>query len=93
MTKTEYSEAMYAAKQLLHKTEQQLMKEYAEAQNPYKIGDLFRDRLGTIKIEKIKFTGDRVYPSCIYYGTMHTKAGQPHKSGTTRNAYQTNEVK
>ena len=93
MTKGEYSLAMYAAKQLLHETEQRLMKEYAEANNNLSIGDFFTDRIGTIKIEKISLYAEREYPSVVYYGTAYTKKKQPYKSGEKRSAFQINEVK
>jgi hypothetical protein len=38
-----------------HELKQQgLMKQFCDAHNPYKVGDMFTDHIGTILIEKIK---------------------------------------
>ena len=33
-----------------------LMRRFCDANNPYKVGDIFTDHIGSIKIEKIKYS-------------------------------------
>ena len=84
--------------QLLADYEQQkkqLIKAYCVANNPYKVGDVFTDRIGSIKIQVIKYSAGGIVggPCCVYFGTELKKDGTPKKSGAVRCAYQTNEVK
>jgi hypothetical protein len=68
-----------------------LIKEYCLANNPYKVGDVFTDHLGSILIEYIKFS---IYDKCCAYnGVELTKKGEPNKRGTRRNAWQKNDIK
>lgn len=71
-----------------------LAVEYATANSPYKIGDVFTDHIGKIKIEKIQTTISMHsnLPCCIYYGTELKKDGTPKKSGHKRNAWQSNDI-
>jgi hypothetical protein len=67
-----------------------LIKEYCLANNPYKVGDVFTDHLGSILIDNIKVY---IYDKCcIYYGVELTKKGEQNKRGTTRSALQTNDI-
>jgi hypothetical protein len=80
--------------QLLADYEQQkkeLIKAYCIANNPYKVGDVFTDRIGSIKIESITFSIRSM--CCVYFGPELKKDGTPKKSGAVRCAYQINEVK
>ena len=84
--------------QLLEDYEQQkkeLIKSYCIANNPYKVGDVFTDHFGSIKIEEIKYTAGTIIrgPGCVYFGPELKKNGTPKLSGARRKAYQTNEVK
>ena len=79
--------------QLLADYEQQkkeLIKAYCIANNPYKVGDVFTDRIGSIKIEKINYS---IRMCCVYFGPELKKNGTPKLSGAKRFAYQSNEVK
>jgi hypothetical protein len=80
--------------QLLADYEQQkkeLIKAYCIANNPYKVGDVFTDAYGSIKIEQVTYS---VIRRCIVYtGAELKKDGTPKKSGARRNAFQCNEVK
>jgi hypothetical protein len=69
----------------------QLIKSYCIANNPYKVGDVFTDAYGSIKIEKITYS--ILSMCCVYYGHELKKDGTPKKSGAVRSAYQDNEVK
>jgi hypothetical protein len=80
--------------QLLADYEQQkkeLIKAYCIANNPYKVGDVFTDRIGSIKIEKITYS--ILSMCCVYFGPELRKDGTPKKNGAVRCAYQDNEVK
>jgi hypothetical protein len=80
--------------QLLADYEQQkkeLIKSYCIANNPYKVGDVFTDHFGSIKIEKITYSVDR--RCCVYFGPELKKDGCIKKIWAVRCAYQTNEVK
>jgi hypothetical protein len=76
-------------------SKKQLIKRYCIANNPYKVGDVFTDRIGSIKIQVIKYSvGDFISgPKCVYFGPELKKDGTPKKSGAVRCAYQKNEVK
>ncbi len=80
--------------QLLSDYEQrkkELIKSYCIANNPYKVGDVFTDRIGSIKIEKITYS---LTSRCmVYFGHELKKDGTPKKNGAVRCAYQFNEVK
>ena len=80
--------------QLLADYEQQkkeLIKAYCIANNPYKVGDVFTDRIGSIKIQVIKYSIRSM--CCVYYGIPLKKDLTPKLSSPHRSAYQFNEVK
>lgn len=93
----EYQNRLSELEKRYQQDQRKLIAEYAFANNPYKVGDLFTDHVGTIRIEKIQATvpylsADKA-PSCVYTG-MEVKAdGTPMKKGKVRGAYQTNEKK
>ena len=68
-----------------------LIKSYCIANNPYKIGDVFTDHFGSIKIEEIRYSINS--RCCVYYGIELKKDGTPKKSGAKSTAWQSNEVK
>lgn len=74
-----------------------LAKEFAFANNPYKIGDIITDHNNTIKIDTIKWAMGRYWetelPYCVYYGVALKKNGTPNKKGTIEAIYQTNIIK
>jgi hypothetical protein len=73
------------------RSKKELIKAYCIANNPYKVGDVFRDHFGSIKIGKIKYS---ILNMCmVYYGHELKKDGTPKKNGAVRCAYQSNEVK
>jgi hypothetical protein len=72
-------------------SKKELIKAYCIANNPYKVGDVFTDKIGSIKIGKITYS---LTSRCmVYFGPELKKNGTPKKSGAVRCAYQTNEVK
>jgi hypothetical protein len=73
----------------------ELIKAYCIENNPYKVGDVFTDKIGSIKIQVIKYSPGGIIsgPCCVYFGPELKKDGTPKKSGAVRCAYQSNEVK
>ena len=70
-----------------------VIKEYCDANNPYKVGDKFTDPIGTIIIERINYCWYFSTPCCRYFGIELKKNGSASKNGNKRTAYQSNEVK
>jgi hypothetical protein len=72
-----------------------MIKEYCDANNPYKVGDKFTDHIGSIIIETIKYSYSMTStngPTCAYYGPELKKDGTPKLSGVKRTAYQQNDI-
>lgn len=94
MTLEQLNEQINAIREEAETKIKSVQKDYALANNPYKINDFFTDHVGTIKIEKIElgFSAIRI-PCCVYYGTIINKNGRPNKKGDRRYAYQSNEIK
>ena len=78
------------------KAKKEAIVEYCDANNPYKIGDVFTDHMGSILIEEIKYTNfNNIHrtPSCIYHGVQLNKNGTVSKLGNKRDAYQIKDIK
>lgn len=69
-----------------------VIREYCDANNPYKVGDVFTDHLGSIVVEKIYFQYSYNKPCCVYHGTALKKDGSPRKNGEKRQAWQSNDI-
>lgn len=69
------------------------IKAYCDANNPYKVGDIFTDHIGSIKIEKIGYNIDlgRYRPYCVYIGAELKKDGTPKKGDKKRLSHQIHE--
>lgn len=67
---------------------------YCKANNPYNIGDIFTDHIGSIRIEKIGYSKvfGRVDYCCEYEGVVLKKDGTETKNRVMRTAWQSNEV-
>ncbi len=60
-----------------------LLKKFADANNPYDVGSVFTDHIGSIIIEKIYYNLFPHYgktPCCVYYGVELKKDGTPSNS-------------
>lgn len=96
MNEIEYKNALDAIQKKFENKRYAIMREYALTNNPYKIGDVFQDHTGKIKIEKIK-----VYyqyfpnlPLCYYEGIIINKDGSfSKKKENKRSAFLSNEIK
>lgn len=86
MNKQELKHKLNELQQEYGLKQKEVMKQFCDANNPYIVGDKFTDHIGTIIIEKIRYsytvTGT---PSCIYFGTEL-------KNNDKRNAWQSNDV-
>lgn len=95
MEKLEYKKAVQELQEAFENKKILLAREYATTNSPYKLGDIFQDHLGRIRIEQIKVTTSfgESYPSCIYFGTEINKDGSDNKKGNKRQCWQDNEEK
>ena len=87
----EYEDKLKELKVEFEQKKERLIKEYVDANNPYKIGDKVTDHANSIIIEKIKYhislTG---IPCAVYYGPELKKDGTPKKNGNKTYVYQIN---
>ena len=91
MTQEVYDEKMMQIDRSYKAAKNELYKEFAYANNPYKIGDIVSDHMGSIKIERINVCLSYLStPLCVYFGTEYTKKGEPNKRGGKRSVYQIN---
>ncbi|HLO91552.1 MAG TPA: hypothetical protein VK172_10350 [Lentimicrobium sp.] len=76
-----------------------ISREFVDANNPHKVGDMVTDHIGTIKIEEIgysyssRFWDKGELPYALYLGTVYTKKGIPSKKGEKRTVHQCNLIK
>lgn len=86
MNKQELKHKLNELQQEYGLKQKEVMKQFCDANNPYKVGDKFTDHIGTIIIEKIRYSYTVMgTPSCIYFGTEL-------KNNDKRNSWQSNDV-
>ena len=69
----------------------EVMQEFCDANNPYKVGDKFTDHIGTVVVEKIRYSyGDK--PCCVYFGAELKKDNTLRKDNSKRQAWQSNDI-
>ena len=91
MTIQEYKEKQKELKAEYTKKEQALDIEFANANNPYKVGDIVTDHIGSIEVERISYGYSfNSMPCVIYIGTELKKDGTKKKNDSVRNVYSTN---
>ena len=80
MTHEEYK-ARLADLEKEHKAKcNELARNYAMSNNPYKIGDILQSNSYILRVENIKWGYDyQGEPQCVYYGTQLTKKLEPKK--------------
>lgn len=64
---------------------------FCNANNPYKVGDVFTDYIGSIKIEKIGYSTSLGKNCCTYTGVVLKKDGTINAKGEVRTAWQSND--
>jgi len=69
-----------------------LLIDFVDLNNPYKIGDIVTDHIGSIRFDKLKYTitGCDNVPTAIYIGIELKKDGTPKKRVVIRNVYGSN---
>ena len=78
------------------KDKRELLKKFADNNNPYSNGGVFTDHIGSIVIEKITYNlypYNGGLPCCAFFGKELKKDGTPKKNGSARLAYQSNDIK
>lgn len=94
MTKEEYQEKMEWLKQEFKSNQIKLMIAYVDSNNPYKLGDIVTDHIGSIIVEKIScdlsYDG---HPCAVYTGIELKKDDTPNKRGNKRSVWQSNIIK
>ena len=94
MTIEAYNEAVKAINLIAKKELYILAKKYIDSNNPYKIGDIVTDHIGSIIVEHINYRmTDYDNPYAVYYGIELRKDLQPKKNGSKRNSFQMNLIK
>jgi len=95
MTKSQLEIKIKELKERFEKDKIDILKKFCIANNPYKVGDVVKDHMGSIIIEKIKFATYTISgtPECVYYGPELKKDGKPRKDGSKRNVWQSNILK
>lgn len=80
MTKEEYETQLAAFEKEYKAKRNELARDYAMANNPYKLGDILQDHYQIIKVERIGYgTNLHGLPECWYRGTQLTKKLEPKK--------------
>lgn len=94
MNKQELEHKLKELQQEYELKQKEVMKQFCDANNPYKVGDKFTDHIGTIIIEKIHYSYTTITEmlSCVYFGTELKKDGTPKKNNNKRYAWQLNDV-
>ena len=91
MTEDELKAELKSLNQQFDREQKTIMKRFADANNPYKIGDVVEDYIGKLRIVRISYYFTTYStPYCIYYGVELKKNGEPAKRQTSRGVYQMN---
>ena len=93
MKKEELDSKLSQLEQEYSLNKKKLIIEFCDANNPYKVGDIFTDHIGSIRIEKIKYSLYMGKPCCVYYGVELKKDLTPRKIQMNRKAWQSNDIK
>jgi hypothetical protein len=90
-----YKERLAAIEEEKKQKENEVIREFALALNPYKKGDIIKDSEGGMIIQSIRL--NRAYsnklPYCTYRGTELKKDGTPRKVQRGRSIAQFNIIK
>lgn len=95
MTYNEYKLKLSELQTEFENKKKELAKEYAFANNSIKVGDIIKDSVGSIKVEKIRYTTGLISsntPECVYDGIELTKQGTPSKRQQHTRIFQSNMV-
>lgn len=90
MTLEDYTSRKKTLSEQHSKEFEELHIQYANANNPYKSGDILQDHHQIIKVEEIGFTLNSGICSCRYKGVRLKKNLQPFANGEKITMWQTN---
>jgi hypothetical protein len=90
MTREEYDTKIKTLAKIHMANKRHVMREYAFANNPYKVGDIIEDHHHIIKIERYQAIDSWEYPSCLYFGIELKKDLTPKKRQDGIGMYQVN---
>lgn len=91
MTHQEFRAEMEDLEKQYKLEKKRIINEYVMSWCPYKIGDIVRDHIGFVKIEKIvPIIGICNKVDIMMLGTEYTLKLEPKKTGTRRNIYHSN---
>lgn len=81
MTYEEYEQKVEELESEFNEKKNELSREFAMANNPYKVGDILQDHYQIIRVEKIKWKWAflSIISECVYYGTQLTAKLEPKK--------------
>ncbi len=90
MTKTELEKQLHDLEQETEKKRKAILIEYANSNSTVKPGEIVRDHIGSVLVQKIGVYADRNNAQCMYTGIELKKDLTPVKKGTTRTVFQCN---
>ena len=95
MNLSEYLDKVAEIKAASQKKIYELQLQYALEHNPYQIGDIVTDHIGSILVETISAYTDARYkePQAMYEGRVLKKDGTPTKKEQYRVVWQMNLIK
>ena len=93
MTTQEYKDEINKIEVERSRKIRELIEVCAFSNNKVNVGDIFKDHIGYVRVEKIRATLSSIgEPTCIYFGACLKTNFAPFKSGEKRDAYQCNAV-
>ena len=90
MNKEQYSKKAHEIKERAEMDLRHLASDFCLEHNDVKIGDFFKDHIGTIKVAEIRIAEANL--CCVYYGAEYTTKRQPKKNTKHRAAWQCNKA-
>lgn len=93
MKKEELEFKLKKLEQEYYSSRNKLIKKFCDANNPYQVGDIFTDHIGSIRIEKIQYIFEGIKSMCVYSGGELKKDLTPKKIYASRRAWQGNDIK
>lgn len=93
MNHEEYIEKIKALESDFEANRLKLLKEYVTSNNPYKVGDIVTDHIGSISISSMGYSWGYSHKPCAkYLGLELNKNGTPKKNASMRTVHQSNLI-
>ena len=92
MSHEEYKAQVKVIEERAETEKKELAKNYATDNNPYNVGDIITDHMGSVKVDIIQISlgNQREPPQCVYNGIILNKDGSYNKRGKRRGIFQMN---